>query len=191
MTFEPLRISSKDPAARFSPRSASTLAHESPHDAYERGRSEAQEESARALNAAFEALAQAARAVKGQAQSAERLAVKKAAELIARVIVEAAPTITLVAAVEAIGAVLEKRGFASDAGTIVVRAHPDTVAALRERLGGEIGNEDFSFEEDPALGPARVVARWQDGSVECDLENAARGIAEFVNETHRRNDQES
>lgn len=180
MTFVPLSLIDRKKSLRFDPLSANSGADARLQEAYERGRSDAAAENERIWKSSTDVLFAAARDLKNEMRAAERRAFQRAAEFIARVIVEAAPAITLAAARQAIETLLEKRACAADSGAVVVTANAELVSALKARI--DHGNEPavLTFEVNDALGPAHVVTHWRDGSVECDINGAASGIANFI-----------
>lgn len=183
MTYQPLRASKETRMVRFTPRSEQRFEDENSHEAYNRGKKEAMAECEQAWSATIDALTGAARNIKEEARIIERRAVERAAEFIARVVVEAAPAITLVSARQAIHTLLEKRAEAANSGTIVVKANAAVLEALHGRLDEKTDLSALCFEEDPALGPTCVTAQWRDGSVKCDLEDATRGIVKYLEQS--------
>ena len=181
MRFEPRprAVESRSPA--FEPRSQKFVAAPTTPNAGE-VEDKAAAAAERARGEAIDALFSAARDLRAEAAAAERRALEKSAELIGRIVVEAAPAITLVSAIQAIQTLLEKRVGAADGGAIVVTSGGEMLAALRERLNAGPDRDLLRFEEDAFFGPARVVAKWRDGGVDCDLQQAADAVKRLIEE---------
>lgn len=180
MKFEPQTAIGKGRLNRFTPLAIQHEREETPVEAYKRGREEAAAESEQAFLASINALVAAAQDIRDFPKEVERRAFSRAAEFVARVIVEAAPAIAMESARQAILALLEKHIYDAESGAIVVRANADLLAAIRGRLGEIAARSALHFEEDPALGPACIAAQWRHGSVRCDIGEAAGKIVEAI-----------
>lgn len=180
MRFEPLRRTAAGSSAPFLPRPANALSEAALSEAYERGRKEAAEACDHRWREALDALFAAAAELRGEAARIERLATERAASVIARIVVEAAPAIALASAKQAIEALIQKGPNQDQAGFIVVKANAELLAALAARLDDQGGASGVRFEADATLGPGRIVANWRDGSVDCNPRKAALAIVDFI-----------
>lgn len=180
MRFERLGAPAENCVTQFTSMSDRRAKDEIAREAYERGRRDAVEEREQDFKASIDALISAAHALRQEAQEIEIRALERAAEFIARVVVEAAPAIAIVAARQAILSVIEKRAGIVDAGAVCVRANGELLAAIRGRLADEADQAILRFEPDDTLGSAHIEAHWRDGSVTCDIDDAASGIVEFI-----------
>lgn len=180
MRFEFQGASAVNCDTQFTSMSDRRARDEISREAYERGRQDALEEREQDFKASIDALISAAHGLRQEAQEIESRAMARAAEFIARVVVEAAPAIAIVAARQAILSVIEKRASIVDGGAVCVRANAELLAAIRERIADEADQACLRFEPDDTLGSACIAAHWRDGSVTCDIEDAASGIVRFI-----------
>jgi len=146
-------------------------AHEA---AYEEGFRAGHQAKAEELAATLDALAGAKTDLERQAGALEALYRKRCAATLAQIIAAAAPAICETAAREAISEVFSNSGGDAPRLSLSLLASSDIHAAV-----GPEAPVDLIIDD--SLAPGTLMARWNDGGLDCDVGKSLFAIVAFLN----------